>query len=448
MSRKAAFHNLGCKVNACELEAMQQQLEAAGYETVAFEPGADVYIINTCTVTNIADRKSRQMLHRARKMNPGAVVAAVGCYAEIHREALRADPAIDLIVGNDQKERLPELLDAFFDETGNFPVSRADAQPGASPAEPDLNGILSCDPPRLNRPDSHTRAFMKIQDGCSQFCTYCIIPYARGKVRSRRIADVVAEAERLASSGVREVVLTGIHLCSYGRDLPEEENLQNLIHAVHEVPGICRIRLGSLEPGSVTESFIAALASHEKVCPHFHLSLQSGCDRTLKRMNRRYTTADYEKACCLLRLYFDDPAITTDIIAGFPGETEEDFEESRAFAEKIAFFETHIFPYSRREGTRAAGFPDQLTEREKHARCAILRELNDRNRASYLQRWTGRPVEVLFEEETWIDGKRWWSGHGRQYQRVLLSSEEDLANEIRTVRPQSLLNGEFLVCSN
>ena len=440
MRRKAAFHNLGCKVNAYELEAIRQQLESAGYETVPFEPGADVYIINTCTVTNIADRKSRQMLHKAKKMNPNAVVAAVGCYAEVHGEALKADPAIDLIAGSAQKENLPEMLEAFFSAAG------AAQDQGCDRAEDLSDGRQSCDSLRPDRTGSHTRAFLKVQDGCSQFCTYCIIPYARGRVRSRRIADAAAEAAKLASAGVREVVLTGIHLCSYGRDLPDEENLQALIRAVHEIEGIRRIRLGSLEPGSVTEPFIAALAALPKVCPHFHLSLQSGCDRTLQRMNRRYTTADYEEACRLLRVYFDDPAITTDVIAGFPGETDEDFEDSRAFVEKISFFETHVFPYSRREGTRAASYPDQLTEREKRARCAVLRELNDRKREEFLQRRVGLPVEVLFEEETEIGGRRWWSGHGREYQRVLYPAGGNLANEIRTVCPQRLLDREYLVC--
>lgn len=456
MRRKAAFHNLGCKVNAYELEAMQQLMERAGYETVPFQPGADVYVINTCTVTNIADRKSRQMLHRAKKMNPDSVVAAVGCYAEVHRESLETDPAIDLIVGTGQKDRLPALLEEYFSsrrsdaaekETGpgGSEVSAENIMPGGN-AVPDGNAAAEGDTLWLTRTDSHTRAFLKVQDGCSQFCSYCIIPYARGRVRSRRISDVVREASGLADAGVREVVLTGIHLCSYGQDLPEGEKLPALIRAVHAVEGIRRIRLGSLEPGSMTEPFIAALAGLPKLCPHFHLSLQSGCDRTLRRMNRRYTSAEYEEACRLLRRSFQDPAITTDVIAGFPGETEEDFEASRAFVEKIGFFETHIFPYSRREGTRAAAFPDQLTEQEKRARCAVLRELNERNRAAYLQRWIGRPVEVLFEEQAEIGGRTAWTGHGREYQKAAVFTDENLENVIRTVFPQELSGEEYLIC--
>ena len=434
MRRKAAFHNLGCKVNAYELEAMQQLLEQAGYETVPFAPGADVYIINTCTVTNIADRKSRQMLHRAKKMNPDAIVAAVGCYVQVHSDALLADPAIDIVLGTAEKEQLPERLEKFF-------------QSGRAARQLPETGIRRYDSLTLDRTESHTRAFLKVQDGCDQFCTYCIIPYARGRVRSRQIRDVVLEAERLAQSGVRELVLTGIHLCSYGKDLPEEESLRELICAVHEISGVQRIRLGSLEPGSMTEPFIRTLASLPKVCPHFHLSLQSGSDRTLRRMNRRYTAAEYEEACRLLRDSFDDPAITTDIIAGFPGETEEDFADCLAFAEKISFFETHIFPYSRREGTRAASFPDQIPEQEKRARCRLLRELNDRKRAEYLNRWLSKPVEVLFEERTEEEGKLWWTGHGREYQKVLLDTEEDLTNRILTVVPVRLQNDCCLIGS-
>lgn len=437
MKRKAAFHNLGCKVNAYEMEAMQQQLEKAGYEIVPFEPGADVYVINTCTVTNIADRKSRQMLHRAKKMNPDAVVAAVGCYVQVHGEALQTDPAIDITLGTAEKELLPERLEAYFQSV------EAEKSAEASAAASDA---LSRDGLMLSRTESHTRAFLKVQDGCDQFCSYCIIPYARGRVRSRRMADVLQETERLAASGVQEIVLTGIHLCSYGKDLPPEESLPELIRAVHSVPGIRRLRLGSLEPGSLTEDFIHTLADLPGLCPHFHLSLQSGCDRTLRRMNRHYTTEDYARACSLLRSCFDNPAITTDIIAGFPGETREDFEECLAFAERISFYETHIFPYSLREGTRAAAFPDQLTEEEKRQRCAELRRLHERKKKEYLESWIGRPVEVLFEEQTELAGKTWWVGHGREYQKVLLDASEEYANRILTVWPDRLLEDGVLVC--
>ena len=433
MNKRAAFHNLGCKVNAYETEKMQRMLEKEGYETVPFEETADVYVINTCTVTNIADRKSRQMLHRARKMNPEAVVVAVGCYVQVHGDSLAEDDSIDLVIVSAEKEQLPEKLRAFLSDRKGSAVPDPEDEQGSPDTDMGERGIKG-----------HTRAFLKVQDGCTQFCTYCIIPYARGRIRSRSITDVVSEAERLASEGVKEVVITGIHLCSYGRDLEEGETLEKLIEAVHEVGGISRIRLGSLEPGSVSEEFIGKLASLPKVCPHFHLSLQSGCDRTLRRMNRHYTAAEYAQACGRLRQFFTDPAITTDIIAGFPGETEEDFEECRRFAEEISFCETHIFPYSRREGTKAASFPDQLTEKEKRARCSVLRDLNRRKREEYLRKWIGRPVEALFEEQISLNGEEWWSGYGREYQRVLIRSEEDLANVIRTVYPVECIQGEYL----
>ena len=364
MLRKAALHNLGCKVNSYELEAMQQALENAGYRIVPFEPGADVYVINTCTVTNIADRKSRQMLHKARGMNPDAVVVAVGCYAQMRGKELEKDPAIDLIIGSDRKGDLVQELERYFAGGGR----RTDTS--------EIRKDREIEKLETDRAEGHTRAFLKVQDGCNQFCSYCIIPYARGRVRSRKIADVVQETERLVASGVQEVVLTGIHLCSYGKDLGEGEDLSALIRAVHQVEGICRIRLGSLEPGSIDEAFVKNMAELPKVCPHFHLSLQSGCSRTLQRMNRKYTPEEFAQTCALLRRYFRHPAICTDIITGFPGETEEDFEECRSFVEKMHFFETHIFPYSRREGTRAAAFPDQIPEAVKKERGAVLRDLD------------------------------------------------------------------------
>ena len=433
MARKAALHNLGCKVNAYELEVMRQMLEEAGYEIVPFEPGADVYVINTCTVTNIADRKSRQMLHRARRLNPEAVVAAVGCYAQTRAAELSADPDIDLVIGNNRKTELVSLLDAFLaDRRKRSLVS-------------DLTCGRSYEKMQISRTEEHTRAFMKVQDGCDQFCSYCIIPYARGRVRSRHIDEVRAEAEALAAAGFREIVLTGIHLCSYGRDLDTGEDLTGLIRAVHGIDGISRIRLGSLEPGSVDEPFVRAISALPKVCPHFHLSLQSGCDRTLRRMNRRYTTEEFSKTADLLRQYYDRPALTTDIITGFPGETDEDFEESRRFVEKTAFFETHVFPYSRREGTRAASMPDQLTEAVKKERSAVLLELNARRREEYLRQFAGETIDVLFEEETETDEGRFWCGHGDRYQKVLAESDENLAGKTVKVGIRAFKSPDFLI---
>ena len=432
MSRKAALHNLGCKVNSYELEAMQQALETAGYRIVPFEPGADVYVINTCTVTNIADRKSRQMLHKARGMNPDAVVVAVGCYAQMRGKELEKDPAIDLIIGSDRKGDLVQELERYFAGGGR----RTDTS--------EIRKDREIEKLETDRAEGHTRAFLKVQDGCNQFCSYCIIPYARGRVRSRKIADVVQETERLVASGVQEVVLTGIHLCSYGKDLGEGEDLSALIRAVHQVEGICRIRLGSLEPGSIDEAFVKNMAELPKVCPHFHLSLQSGCSRTLQRMNRKYTPEEFSQTCALLRRYFRHPAICTDIITGFPGETEEDFEECRSFVEKMHFFETHIFPYSRREGTRAAAFPDQIPEAVKKERGAVLRDLDRKRREEFLKYYCGMPMEVLFEETVTEGGRSWWLGHGKEYQKVLLPADdpgipaEGLSNRILSVKPEKI----------
>ncbi|MCQ2499921.1 MAG: tRNA (N(6)-L-threonylcarbamoyladenosine(37)-C(2))-methylthiotransferase MtaB [Lachnospiraceae bacterium] len=445
MKRKAALHNLGCKVNSYELESMQQMLEKAGYEIVPFEPGADLYLINTCTVTNIADRKSRQMLHKAKKMNPDALVVATGCYAQAKGKELEKDEAIDLVIGNNKKLELIELLESEWASRGaGLPEEMQEAD-ALRQSVIDISKTNEYEELNIDRTEEHTRAFIKVQDGCNQFCTYCIIPFARGRVRSRRKEDVIREVERLAASGCKEVVLTGIHLSSYGVDFDTEENLLSLIRAVHEVEGIRRIRLGSLEPGIVTEEFAMALASLPKVCPHFHLSLQSGCDRTLKAMNRRYTSAEYRDRCAILRKYLKDPALTTDVITGFPGETEEDFAASAAFVDEIDFFETHIFPYSRREGTRAATYPNQLPESVKKDRLHVLEEIDQKKRVQYLERAIGTVQEVLFEEQVNRDGKLYWTGHTMEYRRVFAVAEGDLENEIRRVQLNGLMGAEGLV---
>ena len=324
--KKAALHNLGCKVNAYETEAMQQLLEEAGYEIVSFHEKADVYVINTCSVTNMADRKSRQMLHRAKKMNPDAAVVAAGCYVQTKEEEAKQDLAIDILIGNNQKNELVHRLDEFFAEREEANAENAQKESDTNhqnkvEAVVDINHEPQCfEEMSLTKTAEHTRAFVKVQDGCNQFCSYCIIPYARGRVRSRNIESVLKEIRGLAKMGYQEVALAGIHLSSYGVDC--EESLLHLIQEIHKIDGIRRIRLGSLEPQIVTEEFARELSSLEKICPHFHLSLQSGCDATLKRMNRKYTAAQYEKGCRLLRKYFTHPAITTDVIVGFPGETE------------------------------------------------------------------------------------------------------------------------------
>lgn len=422
--KKAALHNLGCKVNAYETEAMQEMLEKAGYEIVPFAEGADVYVINTCTVTNIADRKSRQMLHRARKMNPDAVVVAAGCYVQTQE----MDPCIDIVIGNNKKKDLVAMLNEYFE--------KKDAQVRPVVEEIiDINHTKEYEELKVLNPQEHTRAYIKVQDGCNQFCSYCIIPYARGRVRSRKKEDVVREVAALAQNGYQEVVLTGIHLSSYGVDRPEEkEDLLSLILAVHAVEGIRRIRLGSLEPRIVTEEFARTLAGLEKICPHFHLSLQSGCDATLKRMNRRYTSGEYYEKCMLLRKYFDDPALTTDVIVGFPGETQEEFEASRAFVEKVGFYETHIFKYSKREGTKAAAMADQVSEQVKAQRSAVLIALGEAHREGYIRRHFGKEAEVLIEEQVEKDGKKLWTGHTKEYIKIALEDEKNLQNCIIKVQ--------------
>ena len=421
MGKKAALHNLGCKVNAYETEAMQEMLEKAGYEIVPFKEGADVYVINTCTVTNIADRKSRQMLHRARKMNPDAVVVAAGCYVQA-QDGKGQDPCIDIVLGNNHKKDLVRILDEYAAER-------------ASAAEiEDISRTREYESLHLTKPGDHTRAYIKVQDGCNQFCTYCIIPYARGRVRSRVMEDVLREVRELAEGGYKEVVLTGIHLSSYGIDFDRERHLLELIRAVHEVDGIERIRLGSLEPGIITEEFARELSRIPEICPHFHLSLQSGCDATLKRMNRRYTSAEYAEKCRILRKYFDDPALTTDVIVGFPGETEEEFRASYDFVDSIDFYETHIFKYSRRSGTKAAVMPDQVSEQVKAERSAVMIGLGERKRAAYEKRYVGREVEVLVEEDAVMDGRCVQVGHTKEYIKVALESNEDLKNRIVKVR--------------
>lgn len=425
--KKAALHNLGCKVNAYETEAMQELLEQNGYEIVPFQEGADIYIINTCTVTNMADRKSRQMIHRAKKMNPDAIVVAAGCYVQAQENKGEIDECIDIVIGNNKKQNLIEILAEY--EQKRKEESEAFVQQEVI----DINHTKEYEQLHLTKTAEHTRAYIKVQDGCNQFCTYCIIPYARGRVRSRRKEEVVEEVRTLAKNGYREVVLTGIHLSSYGVDFEEKETLLSLIQAVHEVDGIARIRLGSLEPRIITEEFAKELASLPKICPHFHLSLQSGCEATLKRMNRRYSAEEYLEKCDLLRKYFENPALTTDVIVGFPGETEEEFEASRAFVEKVHFYETHIFKYSKRQGTKAAGMPNQVPEPEKTKRSNILLAMDERNRKNYEDGFDGKETEILIEETMEKDGKTYWTGHTKEYIRLAVVSEQDLSGKLLSV---------------
>lgn len=431
--KKAALHNLGCKVNAYETEAMQHLLEEAGYEIVPFTQKADVYVINTCSVTNMADRKSRQMLHKAKKNNPDSIVVAAGCYVQTSEKEVLNDLSVDIVIGNDRKHDLVRLLDEYSLDSVNDTVD-------------DINdGKHDFEELFIDQTKEHTRAFIKVQDGCNQFCSYCIIPYARGRVRSRRFENVIAEVERLAANGFKEVVLTGIHLSSYGVDFEEATGLLELIQAVNAVKGIERIRLGSLEPKIVTEHFASELSKLDKICPHFHLSLQSGCDATLKRMNRKYTTKEYERGCELLRKYFVHPAITTDVIVGFPGETEEEFEQTKAYLEHIHFYEMHIFKYSKRKGTHAAVMPDQIDEQVKAARSEKLIALGHDMSKEFRKFYIGKNEEVLFEEKAVIGDKEYFVGYTKEYVKVAKKTDENLENQIVSGRISGMLTDEILL---
>ncbi len=433
MKKKVALHNLGCKVNAYELEAMQEMLEKSGYEIVPFAPGADIYIINTCTVTNIADRKSRQMLHKARKMNPQAIVIAAGCYVQAQKNMENIDEAIDIVLGNNRKQDLLFVLENYKKGSGQ---------------EKDM---ISLDKPveyeelQLSSTGEHTRAYLKVQDGCNQFCSYCIIPYVRGRVRSRKKEEILEEVLRLAKNGYQEFVLTGIHLSSYGVDC--EENLLSLIRAVHEIEGVKRIRLGSLEPRIITEEFARALGDLPKVCPHFHLSLQSGCDATLKRMNRKYSAEEYLEGCRLLRKYFKNPALTTDVIVGFPQESEEEFEQSKKMIESVEFYETHIFKYSRRQGTRAAEMEGQIDETVKTERSHKLIQMGKEKKQKYMESFLGQSVEILFEETVQIQGEEYWIGYTKEYLKVAAKSKENLENRIVLGKVERFIEEGIFICS-
>lgn len=407
MKKTVAIHSLGCKVNSYEAEAMEQLLKQAGYEIVPFDESvtADVYIINTCSVTNIADRKSRQMLHRAKKINPDAVVVAAGCYVNADAKKASCDNAVDIVLGNNCKINIVEALNEYYrDNNINSMLA-------------DLGQKQEYEELKLSGNNAHTRAYIKIQDGCNQFCSYCIIPYTRGRIRSRGIEDIEAEVKGLVNKGFKEVVLTGIHLSSYGND-GKEEMLLDVIMRLDKIEGLERIRLGSLEPRIITEEFVRTISSSSKVCPHFHLSLQSGCDTVLKRMNRKYSTQEYIEKCELLRKYFDNPAVTTDVIVGFPQETEEEFEITREFLIRARFYEMHIFKYSRRKGTAADKMDGQVEESVKTRRSAELIRLERDMSEAYRKMFVGKITNILVEEIENIDGRLYFMGFTPNYIRV------------------------------
>lgn len=443
---RVALHNLGCKTNSYEMDVMAIKLREAGCEIVPFTDKADIYIINTCTVTNIADRKSRQMLHKAKKENPEAIVVAVGCYVETGIDGVKKDESIDLAVGNNKKSEIVEILNTFLDAKG---VNKDKTLGGTSII--DINHTNEFENMLLSELPEHTRAYIKIQDGCNQFCTYCVIPYARGRVRSREMKDILAEIKGLIQKGCKEVVLTGIHIGSYGVD-KGQPMLVELVENIAQLAGIERIRLGSIEPRLVTEENAKRLAAVDKLCPHFHLSLQSGCDSVLKRMNRHYTAAEFAEGVRLLREAFDRPAITTDVIVGFPGETEEEFEECRKFVEDINFYEMHVFKYSPRKGTVAAGMKDQLTDKEKSERSDVLIDLTEKQSLIYRNSFIGEKVGVLWEDEEEIKGRKFMIGHTDRYVRVAMEETElgfgrAVSGEITMETISGLLNSDTLLAS-
>lgn len=429
--RKAALHNLGCKVNSYETDAMAQLLEKAGYEIVPFSEIADVYIVNTCSVTNMADRKSRQMLHKAKKQNPDAVVVATGCYVQTAVDKVKEDMAIDIIIGNNKKKEVVPILEEYFKENEKDFVI-------------DINNTYEYEDLEISTVTEHTRAHMKIQDGCNNFCSYCIIPYARGRIRSRKMDSIREEMVRLAEKGFKEIVLTGINLGCYSDG---EKNLIDVIEMADEIEGIERVRLGSLDPEVITPDFVERIGKCRKICPHFHLSLQSGCNNTLKAMNRHYTAEEYFEKCEMLRSVFENPAFTTDIIVGFPGESDEDFEASLDFAKKVEFSRIHVFKYSKRDGTVAAKMPNQVDERIKTKRSDILIATGEELVKKYNENKLGTYDFVLWEERKQINGREYWVGHTTDYVEVALETDEELAGKIQKVALKDIINQEIILAT-
>jgi threonylcarbamoyladenosine tRNA methylthiotransferase MtaB len=450
MKKTVAFCTLGCKVNQYETDAMRGSFEAEGYEVKEFSQEASVYVINTCTVTNMADRKSRQMMHRAKKKNPDGIIVAVGCYVQAAKEQLEEDTLIDLVIGNNMKSQVVQIVEQYIQD--NRHTEDRDAYVA------DIAHSHEYEPMHIETVSEHTRAYIKIQDGCNQFCSYCIIPYARGRVRSRKMEDILQEVRNLTANGYKEIVLTGIHISSYGLDFEhtadEQEDygpfknsaLIDLIEALSGIEGLERIRLGSLEPRIITENFVRRLCKVPQICPHFHLSLQSGCDETLKRMNRHYTTALYLEKCGILRQYFDRPALTTDVIVGFPGETEEEFAQTERFLETVHFSDMHIFKYSKRRGTKAADMPNQIDPQIQSVRSEKLIALGERMKDDFLEACKDQEQIVLIEEETEIDGTKYMTGHSKNYIRCAFEMDGLVPNMVIKGTINSKLNEEFVFC--
>ncbi len=425
--KKVAFHNLGCKVNAYETAAMEQKLKDAGYEVVAFGEPADIVIVNTCSVTNMADKKSRQMLHRAKRKNPDAIVVAAGCYVQTKTDEVKGDESVDVIVGNNEKKNIVEIIESATKE-----------------ALIDINKTDEYEEMDMATVTEHTRAHIKIQDGCNNFCAYCIIPYARGRVRSRDFESTKKEAQELVKCGYKEIVITGIEVSTYDF---EGKQLIDVVEELNQIDGLERIRLSSLNPDIITDDFIFRLAKCEKICPHFHLSMQSGCDKTLKAMNRHYTSEEYLEKCELIRKYFDNPAITTDIIVGFPGESDKDFEITLETVKKTKFYQIHVFKYSRRDGTVAADMENQVDEQVKNIRSEELIKLADQMQTEYEKSYLNTEQEVLFEEEVEIENEKYFLGHTKNYLQIALKSNENVQNTIKKVNLVDLHKNHIILAT-
>lgn len=422
--KSVAATTLGCKVNQAETDSMLDMLGAAGADIVEFEEKADIYIVNTCSVTNIADKKSRQMLHRAKKRNPGAIVVAAGCYVQSAKELLEQDAAVDIVISNNMKKNITGIIEEYMNASDNVTDGQGGsdgAGTGAAEYFVDISRETEYEEMGGHVPVGHTRAYVKIQDGCNQFCSYCIIPYVRGRIRSRGEEAILAEVRELADAGIKEVVLTGIHISSYGKDKNNEGALIDLIDAISKIKGIKRIRLGSLEPGIITKDFVERVAANSKVCPHFHLSLQSGCNSVLKRMNRKYTREEYLEKCDMLRAAYKNPALTTDVIVGFPGETDEEFEDTVQYLTDLNLYEMHIFKYSPRQGTVAAAMKDQVDPEIKNQRSDVLLALTEKNKKAYESQFEGQELEVLVEEVVHREDGTYLRGHTERYMDILIS---------------------------
>lgn len=445
--KSVAATTLGCKVNQAETDSMLDMLSAAGADIVDFEEKADIYIVNTCSVTNIADKKSRQMLHRAKKRNPESIVIAAGCYVQSAKELLEQDESVDIVISNNKKKDITDIVNDYINVRKN--------EGGDAPADGekkeyfvDISKETEYEEMGGHVPVGHTRAYVKIQDGCNQFCSYCIIPYVRGRIRSRSEEAVIAEVTELAESGIKEVVLTGIHISSYGKDKNNEGALIDLIDAISKIKEIKRIRLGSLEPGIITEDFVRRVSANKKVCPHFHLSLQSGCNTILKRMNRKYTREQYFEKCEMLREAYDAPALTTDVIVGFPGETDEEFEETVQYLTELNLYEMHIFKYSPRKGTVAAAMKDQVSPEVKNKRSDVLWELAERGKKAYEAKYEDAELEVLVEEVLHREDGTYLRGHTERYMDILIKAgdipmPESFVNSFVYVRYTQ--NGDILM---